>query len=35
MLPEIRQTDYLYAIPRFDLDRNDVHDLADELTGFH
>jgi SRSO17 transposase len=35
MLPEIRQTDYLYAVPRFDLDRNDVHDLLNELKGFH
>lgn len=35
MLPEIRQTDYLYAVPKFDLDRNDVSDLAQELKGFH
>ena len=35
MLPEIRQTDYLFAVPRFELDRHDVRDLADELAGFH
>lgn len=35
MLPEFPQTDYLYAIPKFDLDRNDVDNLAFELTGFH
>ncbi len=35
MLPDIRQTDYLYAVPRFDLDRNDVSELTDELKGFH
>jgi SRSO17 transposase len=35
MLPEIRQTDYLYAVPKFELDRNDVADFAQELKGFH
>lgn len=35
MLPEIRQTDYLYAVPKFELDRGDVYDLALELKGFH
>lgn len=35
MLPEIRQTDYLYAVPKFELDRSDVTDLALELKGFH
>jgi SRSO17 transposase len=35
MLPEIRQSDYLYPVPKFDLDRSDVVDLAQELKGFH
>ncbi|MBU0910458.1 MAG: transposase, partial [Proteobacteria bacterium] len=35
MLPEIRQSDYLYSVPKFELDRNDVFDLACELKGFH
>jgi SRSO17 transposase len=35
MLPDIRQSDYQYAVPRFDLDRNDVYDLVSELKGFH
>jgi len=35
MLPEIRQSDYLYSVPQFELDRNDVSDLACELKGFH
>lgn len=35
MLPEIRQTDYLYTVPKFELDRNDVTDFAQELKGFH
>lgn len=35
MLPEIRQTDYLYNIPKFELDRNDLADFAQELKGFH
>jgi hypothetical protein len=35
MLPEIRQSDYLYSVPKFELDRNDIFDLACELKGFH
>lgn len=35
MLPDIRQSDYQYAVPRFDLDRNDVVDMTSELKGFH
>jgi len=35
MLPEIRQSDYLYKVPKFELDRADVSDLAHELKGFH
>jgi SRSO17 transposase len=35
MLPDIRQSDFLYSVPKFDLDRNDVFDLMSELKGFH
>lgn len=35
MLPEIRQSDYLYNVPKFELDRNDIVDFAEELKGFH
>jgi SRSO17 transposase len=35
MLPEIRQSDYLYPVPKFDMDRSDVKDFATELQGFH
>jgi len=35
MLPESRQTEYLYKVPKFELDRNDVDDLTNELQGFH
>jgi SRSO17 transposase len=35
MLPEVCQSGYLYDVPKFDLDRNDVSELALELRGFH
>ena len=35
MLPEIRQTDYLYEVPKFELDRGDIIEFANELKGFH
>jgi SRSO17 transposase len=35
MLPDIRQSDYLYNVPKFELDRNAVADMAGELKGFH
>ena len=35
MLPEIRQTDYLYEVPKFELDLNDILGFAEELKGFH
>ena len=35
MLPEIRQSDYLYAVPKFELIRDDIPDIAQELKGFH
>ena len=35
MLPEIRQTDYLYEVPKFELNRDDILGFAEELKGFH
>jgi SRSO17 transposase len=35
MLPDIRQLDYKYAVPKFDLGRDDIPDLITELKGFH
>ncbi len=35
MLPEIRTSGYIFAIPKFDLDRNDVEGFLDILKGFH
>jgi SRSO17 transposase len=35
MLPTIRSDDYLYEIPKFDLDKDDVKDFMNELSGFH
>ena len=35
MLPEIRQSDYLYSVPKFELNQKDVDDFANELKGFH
>jgi SRSO17 transposase len=35
MLPEIRQADYLYDVPKFELNRNEVDDFIDELKCFH
>jgi len=35
MLPEIRQEEYLFPVPQFNLDRSDIHDFYNELKGFH
>ena len=35
MLPDIRQNDYLYNVPKFELDRSDITGLLAELKGFH
>lgn len=35
MLPEVRQSDYLYSVPKFELDRDDVSGFAHELQCFH
>ncbi len=35
MLPQSRQRDYLYKVPKFDIDKSDIDNIYDELTGFH
>ena len=35
MLPICREDEYLYNIPKFDLDKNDIDDFMNELKGFH
>jgi len=35
MLPECRNTEYQYAVPKFDINKNDVKDFINELKGFH
>jgi SRSO17 transposase len=35
MLPDCRQIDYLYDIPKFDLRENDVADFMNEYKGYH
>ncbi len=35
MLPNIRSNEHLYSIPKFELDKGDIDDFANELKGFH
>ena len=35
MLPNIRSDEHLYSIPKFELDKGDIDDFANELKGFH
>ena len=35
MLPDIRSDEHLYAVPKFDLGKDDVKDFMNELKGFH
>lgn len=35
MLPEIRQSEYLYDVPKFELDKTDIDDLMNDLKAFH
>ena len=35
MLPEIRQNDFLFSVPKFDINKNDVDGFLNELVGFH
>ncbi len=35
MLPEIRDKEHLYSVPKFDVNNGDVKDFINELKGFH
>lgn len=35
MLPVIRNDEYLYSVPKFDIDKRDILDFKNELKGFH
>jgi len=35
MLPECRQSEYLYPVPQFDLVSDDIDDFMSELKGYH
>ena len=35
MLPESRQEDFLFKVPAFDINKDDIEKFSDELKGFH
>ena len=35
MLPSCRNAEYLYSVPKFDMNRGDIKDFMNELKGFH
>jgi len=35
MLPKIRSDEHRYSVPKFDLDKGDIRNFANELRGFH
>ena len=35
MLPQIRDNEYLFSVPKFDVKKEDVQDFLHELKGFH
>ena len=35
MLPEIRHDEYLFSVPKFDINKEDIEDFHNELKGFH
>jgi hypothetical protein len=35
MLPEIRNQEFLFSVPKFTITKGDVKDLIHELKGFH
>jgi hypothetical protein len=35
MLPQIRDDEHLFSVPKFDLDKKDVKEFHNELKGFH
>ncbi|MFH1479909.1 MAG: IS701 family transposase [Pseudomonadota bacterium] len=35
MLPQIRSDEHLFAVPKFDIKKEDIKDFSNELKGFH
>ncbi len=35
MLPSCRSNEYLYSVPKFNIDKSDIKDFSNELKGFH
>jgi len=35
MLPQIRSDEHLFAVPKFDINKEDIEDFSNELKGFH
>lgn len=35
MLPVIRSDEHLYPVPKFDIEKGDIKDFMNELSGFH
>ena len=35
MLPKIRSDEHLFAVPTFDVNKEDIKDFDNELRGFH
>jgi len=35
MLPNLRKDEYLYQVPKFDIERGDIKNFINELKGFH
>ena len=35
MLPNLRKDEYLYKIPKFDIEKGDIKNFINELKGFH
>lgn len=35
MLPEIRTQEFLFDVPKFNIEKGDVEDFIHELKGFH
>ena len=35
MLPQIRSDEHLFAVPKFNIKKEDIEDFSNELKGFH
>lgn len=35
MLPNLRKDEYLYQVPKFDIEKGDIKNIINELKGFH